>query len=200
MISSWLFYERINLDYWPIKYLDRLINAFGLATSRPISSMILSGTSKGWNQDHGWYVDQGSLWPSLLSPPSVDYDRPINLWQRVCHIKKNIEGFNLKEEMHGLGLRGGNNWKVQAQLKIQENVALQVIKLYNKLPQNVTVLSVKRFGSRRLLPGRYFRTRRTSSESDFPSPFFFLLYVHSLMFYYLWRGLPKNWSTTNSGN
>lgn len=62
-------------------------------------------------------------------------------------VEKIIEKFAPRQDIHGLGLRSANNFNKPRfrLLKIQENVLLQALKLHTKLPQDRTVLCLKKF-------------------------------------------------------
>lgn len=72
-----------------------------------------------------------------------------SLFKSVWHVKKNIEFFISRQEIKGLGLRGRNNLNTPRcrLLKTEENFPLQALKLVNRLPQDVTALSLKIFES-----------------------------------------------------
>lgn len=70
-------------------------------------------------------------------------------WGLSSVIIDHINVFIPRQGTNGLGLGDGNNLNLPwfRLLKTQENFPLPVIKLYNKLPQDETVLSLKRFES-----------------------------------------------------
>lgn len=149
----------------------------------------------------GWCGDKGSCPPLFSSCLHVLTVINQFIYESVWHVKKNIELFTSRQEIKGLGLRGRNNLNTPRcrLLKTQGNFPLQALKLVNRLPQDVAVLSLKRFESR---VGQWLGIKLFYSLSSTILSFHFIFYFiyFSLIAHYLTLFFVKqsiqNWSTT----